>query len=58
MEAVAQRIARGAYDVVLIVQALISHPEATLELGTALLLTLTEPLQMAPLNATAARENQ
>jgi hypothetical protein len=43
---------------VITVHLLISHPEATLEPGTALLLTLTEPLQMAPLNATAARENQ
>lgn len=28
MEAVAQRIANGAYDVVIVIQALISHPEA------------------------------
>ena len=37
---------------------LVSHPQATLDPGTALLLTLTEPLQMAPLNAAAVRENQ
>ena len=43
---------------VITVHLLVSHPQATLESGTALLLTLTEPLQMAPLNATAARENQ
>jgi hypothetical protein len=43
---------------VITVHLLISHPEATLEPGTALLLTLTEPLQMARLNVTAARENQ
>ena len=27
---------------------LVSHPQATLESGTALLLTLTEPLYMVP----------
>lgn len=43
---------------VISVHLLVSHPQATLDPGTALLLTLTEPLQMAPLNATAARENQ
>ena len=43
---------------VISVHLLVSHPQATLDPDTALLLTLTEPLQMAPLNATAARENQ
>ena len=31
---------------------LISHPQATLEQGTVLIFTLTEPLQMAPASAT------
>jgi hypothetical protein len=43
---------------VITVHLLVSHPQATLESGTALLLTLTEPLQMAPVNSTATRENQ
>jgi len=43
---------------VISVHLLVSHPQATLDPGTALLLTLTEPLQMAPLNAAAVRENQ
>jgi hypothetical protein len=42
---------------VITVHLLVSHPQATLESGTALLLTLTEPLQMAPINAATAREN-
>ena len=42
---------------VITVHLLVSHPQATLEPDTALLLTLTEPLQMAPVNSTAAREN-
>jgi hypothetical protein len=33
---------------------LISHPQATLEIGTTLLFTLTEPLSMVP---TVASEN-
>jgi hypothetical protein len=32
---------------------LVSHPQATLESGTTLLFTLTEPLQMAPAGASA-----
>ncbi len=36
---------------------LISHPQATLEPGTAMIFTLTEPLQMAPASTVAAREN-
>jgi hypothetical protein len=42
---------------VISVHLLVSHPQATLDPGTALLLTLTEPLQMAPVKTTAAREN-
>lgn len=36
---------------------LISHPQATLEPGTAMLFTLTEPLDMVSENTRAAREN-
>lgn len=36
---------------------LISHPQATLEPGTAMLFTLTEPLDMVSANSRAAREN-
>jgi hypothetical protein len=43
---------------VISIHLLVSHPQATLDPGTALLLTLTEPLQMAPVSAVAVRENQ
>ena len=36
---------------------LVSHPQATLEEGTAMIFTLTEPLQMATADAAAASEN-
>jgi hypothetical protein len=36
---------------------LVSHPQATLEPGTAMIFTLTEPLQMASARAAAANEN-
>jgi len=36
---------------------LVSHPQATLEPGTAMIFTLTEPLQMAASGATATSEN-
>jgi len=36
---------------------LVSHPQATLEPGTAMIFTLTEPLQMTSARATRASEN-
>jgi hypothetical protein len=42
---------------VITVHLLVSHPQATLEPGTAMLFTLTEPLQMTPASIVAAREN-
>jgi hypothetical protein len=36
---------------------LVSHPQATLEPGTAMIFTLTEPLQMASARATEASDN-
>jgi hypothetical protein len=36
---------------------LVSHPQATLEPGTAMLFTLTEPLQMTPASAAVTSEN-
>ena len=36
---------------------LVSHPQATLEPGTAMIFTLTEPLQMATANAAVTSEN-
>jgi hypothetical protein len=35
VEAVAQRVAKGAYDVVIVIQTLVSHPEAERILGAA-----------------------
>jgi len=43
---------------VITVHLMVSHPQATLEPGTAMLFTLTQPLELAPVSATAARENQ
>lgn len=36
---------------------LVSHPQATLEPGTAMIFTLTEPLQLAPARSTGVSEN-
>jgi hypothetical protein len=36
---------------------LVNHPQATLEPGTAMIFTLTEPLQMATARATSTNEN-
>jgi len=43
---------------VITVHLLVNHPQATLEPGTAMLFTLTQPLELAPENATAVKGNE
>jgi hypothetical protein len=42
---------------VITVHLLVSHPQATLDPGTAMLLTLSEPINMVPSSAGTTREN-